>query len=65
MTAVDVSTIRQKLGMTQQELADELGVAQATVSQWEAGLRNPRPMVAKLLRRVESDRARKNFSKSS
>lgn len=34
-----IKRIRIKLGFTQYELARDLGVAQPTVSQWEAGTR--------------------------
>ena len=35
--------IREKCGITQQELADKLGVTQATISFWETGERYPSP----------------------
>lgn len=44
---------RQLLGLTQQQLADLLGVRQATISKWERGDRRPShhyiPRVAKAL----------------
>lgn len=33
--------IRQRAGVSQRTLADELGVTRATVSRWEAGRRTP------------------------
>jgi len=39
--AAIVREIRQRCGMTQQRLAEELGVAQPQVSQWEAGQARP------------------------
>lgn len=37
MTGKDVKTIRTKLFLVQEELADELGVSIATVRLWEQG----------------------------
>ena len=33
----DVEELRQRLGLTQQELAGRLGVALSTVARWEGG----------------------------
>lgn len=41
--------LRQHLGVTQQALADELGVRQQTVSEWETGMYRPRGASARLL----------------
>jgi DNA-binding transcriptional regulator YiaG len=37
------------MGLTQQQLADELGVRQQTVSEWETGVYRPRGASARLL----------------
>ena len=34
--------MRKHLGLTQQELADELGTRQQTISEWETGMYKPR-----------------------
>jgi DNA-binding transcriptional regulator YiaG len=34
--------LRQHLGLTQQELAEELGTRQQTISEWETGRYEPR-----------------------
>lgn len=47
--ANDVRRLRQGLGVTQQALADQLGVRQQTVSEWETGLYQPRGASARLL----------------
>lgn len=39
----DLRTLRSRLGLTQLELAESLGVDQATVSRWERGVDRPRP----------------------
>ena len=50
--ATTVRALRERLGMTQQQLAAELGVRQQTISEWETGLYQPRGASARLLRLV-------------
>ena len=47
--AEQVLALRQHLGMTQQELAEELNVRQQTVSEWETGQYRPRGASERLL----------------
>jgi len=47
--AARVHALRRHLGLTQQELADELGTRQQTISEWERGLYSPRGASARLL----------------
>ncbi len=42
MNAQDIRNLRQRLNLSQQELASRLGVAVATVHRWETG-KNPIP----------------------
>jgi DNA-binding transcriptional regulator YiaG len=44
-----VRALRQHLGYTQQQLSEELGTRQQTVSEWETGVYQPRGASAKLL----------------
>ena len=44
-----VRSLRKHLGLTQVELAEELGTRQATISEWENGLYQPRGTSARLL----------------
>jgi DNA-binding transcriptional regulator YiaG len=44
-----VHALRRHLRLTQQELADELGTRQQTISEWERGLYRPRGASARLL----------------
>ena len=44
-----IRALRNRLGMTQQELADELGTRQQTISEWETGMYRPRGASATLL----------------
>lgn len=45
----EIYRLRKKLGMTQEEFAKYLRTRQATVSEWEGGLRKPSPMAQRLL----------------
>lgn len=44
-----VKRLRMNLGLTQSELAEQMGVRQATVSDWENGYIEPSPMARRLL----------------
>ena len=44
-----IRALRAHLGLTQQELADELGTRQQTISEWETGMYSPRGTSATLL----------------
>ena len=37
-----IRALRRHLGLTQQQLADDLGTRQQTVSEWETGMYKPR-----------------------
>ncbi len=52
-----VRALRDHLGMTQREMADELGIRQQTVSEWETGCYTPRGTSARLLG-IVAERAR-------
>ena len=47
-----VRALRERLGLTQRQLADALGVRQQTVSEWETGVYQPRGASARMLRIV-------------
>jgi putative transcriptional regulator len=44
-----VRELRQRLELSQEQLAAQLGVSYLTVSRWENGHTNPSPMAQKLL----------------
>jgi DNA-binding transcriptional regulator YiaG len=44
-----IRALREHLGMTQQQLAEELGVRQQTISEWEVGMYAPRRSTSKYL----------------
>jgi DNA-binding transcriptional regulator YiaG len=47
--ATSVRRLRRHLALTQDRLAEELGVRQQTVSEWETGLYRPRGASERLL----------------
>lgn len=49
MSPAKIKKIRTKLGLTQAELAEMIGVAKLTLSQYETGFRNPNKTVILLL----------------
>jgi DNA-binding transcriptional regulator YiaG len=51
-----VRALRGHLGLTQQEMADQLGTRQQTISEWETGMYQPRGASSTLLSMV-ADRA--------
>ncbi len=57
-----VRALRERLGLTQRQLADELNVRQQTVSEWETGAYQPRGASEKLLSMV-AERARPKYGK--
>jgi DNA-binding transcriptional regulator YiaG len=44
-----IRDLRRYLEMTQQEMSDELGVRQQTISDWECGYHQPRGGMSRLL----------------
>ena len=49
-----VKSLRERLGLTQEQFAREVGVAFSTVNQWENGHRHPQPFLLKRLREMEA-----------
>ncbi len=47
--ASSVRALRRHLGLSQSDLAEELGVRQQTVSEWETGLYRPRGASSRVL----------------
>jgi DNA-binding transcriptional regulator YiaG len=52
MKADEIKDIRQKLGLTQLEMAEKLGCRRASVSDWETGRRKILPAYAKLIEQL-------------
>jgi transcriptional regulator with XRE-family HTH domain len=49
-----VKSLRERLGLTQEQFAREVGVAFSTVNQWENGRRHPHPFLLERLREMEA-----------
>ena len=52
-----VRRLREHIGLTQAQLAEELNTRQQTISEWERGAYRPRGPAARLLTRVAEDAA--------
>ena len=55
-TAEKIAALRAELGLTQAEMAEELGVRQQTVSEWETGRYEPRGASVRMLRHLAESR---------
>lgn len=55
-SAERIAALRDKLGLTQAEMAEELGVRQQTVSEWETGRYEPRGASVKMLQHLAETR---------
>jgi len=49
-----VKGLRERLGLTQEQFAQEVGVTFSTVNQWENGRRRPQPFLLKRLLEMEA-----------
>jgi DNA-binding transcriptional regulator YiaG len=58
-----VQALRRHLGLTQNELSEQLGTRQQTVSEWETGMYQPRGASAKLLSLI-AEKARFKYDAS-
>jgi len=55
----ELKRIREGLGLTQEQLAEEIGVHRVTIAKWEAGDRGIPEPVARLLLRIQTEKKRK------
>jgi DNA-binding transcriptional regulator YiaG len=58
VTGDEVRRIRERLRLTQRELARELGVSRVTVARWETGVYAIPEPTARLLQRIRQERSR-------
>ena len=56
-SAVDVASVRSRLGFTQAQFAARFGVSVATLRHWERGDRNPQGPALVLLNLIDRDPA--------
>lgn len=52
MKGQELKKWRERHGLTQQQLAEEVGVTWVSVARWEAGSRSPNKLTAPLLERA-------------
>ncbi|MGE3076559.1 MAG: helix-turn-helix domain-containing protein [Dehalococcoidia bacterium] len=55
-TAERIAALREELGLSQAEMAHELGVRQQTVSEWETGRYAPRGASVRVLQHLAESR---------
>jgi type I restriction enzyme M protein len=55
MEPLEIITLRKGLGLTQEELANRIGVTVGTVSLWETGKRRPRKIALKALSKIRDE----------
>ncbi len=55
MTKEQIRELRQRLGLTQFQLAVRLGVTLATIQRWEAGTARPSPLAVEKLNRWQQE----------
>ena len=54
MSPAEIKSTRERLGLTQESMAEAFGVAKLTMSQYETGFRQPGPTALILLMVVDS-----------
>ena len=58
MTGEEIKALRLRLGLTQAELGEAIGVFWNTVSRWEAGKMRPSTMALRALIELDKKRSR-------
>jgi len=54
-----VKNLRVRMGLTQEQFANELGVTFSTINQWENGHRKPMPFLVKRLQEMDAATSRR------
>lgn len=55
MNSIEIKALREELNLTQQELADKVGVHRITVTRWELGDIQPSPMAVQALNQLKQE----------
>lgn len=55
MTPAEIISLRHRLGLTQEQLAHQMGVSYTTVNRWENGHAKPHRVFVKELRRLAEE----------
>lgn len=58
VTPERIRKLREALGLTQKEMAEELGITRVTIARWETGTAKPKGLYLKALQGL-ADKARK------
>ncbi len=58
MTGEEIKALRLRLGLTQTELGEAIGVYWGTVSRWEAGKMKPSTLALRALTELDRKRSR-------
>lgn len=53
--AGSIRTLRKDLGLTQEEMAERMGVRRPTISDWETRKQRPSPMACRLLDMLQTN----------
>lgn len=53
MNAIDIKNLRQKLGITQESLANKIGVTHQTINRWERGAFKPSRLALEKIKQLE------------
>lgn len=60
-----IKILRERLGMTQEQFAQEVGVTFGTINSWENGKRKPLPFLVKRLLQIEENLTPKKHSEKA
>lgn len=53
MNGYDIKEIRDRLGLSTQQLADRVGVSRMTINRWENGKSKPHAVFVKILEKLK------------
>lgn len=52
VTPEEIRALRERLGLTQQQMADKIGTTNTTISRWELGTARPRGLYLREIKRL-------------
>jgi len=58
-----IKTLRNKLGLTQEQFAQKVGVTFSTINNWEKGTRKPHPFLLQRLLEIAEETGLKSVEK--
>jgi DNA-binding XRE family transcriptional regulator len=63
--SLSILSLRERLGWTQKQLAEYLGVSYASVNRWENGRAKPLPIIYRAINELEEESYKKKFREGS